>query len=125
MEVFDKLLETISKIVPNANERQQLETEIRKAEIELEKQIENNFKVKSDSWIMRYTFPALVWVMTLQMIWNAFAPVIWTAFSIQNEMPIVKIDEFHAYIIITYCGFFFGGSTIKKSKDAWSHLFRK
>ncbi len=58
MEVFDKLLETIGKIVPNANERQQLETEIRKAEIELEKQIENNFKVKSDSWIMRYTFPS-------------------------------------------------------------------
>lgn len=125
MEVFNKLLEAVGKIVPNANERQKLEAEIRKAEIELEKSIQDNFKVKSDSWLMRYTFPILVWVMSLQMAWNAFAPIVWTIFSIQKEMPIVKIDEFHAYVIITYCGFFFGGSTIKKSKDAWSHLFKR
>lgn len=125
MEVFNKLLEAVGKIVPNANERQKLEAEIRKAEIELEKNIQDNFKVKSDSWLMRYTFPILVWVMSLQMAWNALAPIVWTIFSIQKEMPIVKIDEFHAYVIITYCGFFFGGSTIKKSKDAWSHLFKR
>lgn len=125
MEVFNKLLEAVGKIVPNANERQKLEAEIKKAEIELEKNIQDNFRVKSDSWLMRYTFPILVWVMSLQMAWNAFAPIIWTIFSIKKEMPIVRIDEFHAYVIITYCGFFFGGNTIKKSKDVWSHLFKR
>lgn len=125
MEIINNLLETINKIVPDKNEAQRLEVEIRKAELDLEREIEKNFKVKSDSKIMKYTFPMLVWAMTLQMLWNAAAPVIWTLFQIEKELPIVHVDEFHAYIIITYCGFFFGGSTIKKSKDAWSHLFRK
>lgn len=104
---IDEALKIINKFIPNKENADQIELELRK----LENEDFVNRKSLIDK-IVPITFPLLVWIMSIGLIFNVIAP--WISLFFKVETPIYQIEPYHYELIKWFMFALFGKKTIEK-----------
>lgn len=107
MIIIDEAIKLINKFIPDKTNQQQIEKELRELDIK-----EYEAKKSLIDKIIPITFPLLVWVMSMGLLFNVLAP--WISLIFKCETPIYIVDNLHFELIRWFMVVLFGKKTIEK-----------